>query len=78
MTRRITMYKKPLERYLAGKINALHPRMIQYVHICRVPADEQGCNWEVVNTVPHPTPEIAIELDREVISPMRETINLAD
>jgi len=78
MTSRVTMYKKPLERYLADKINELHPHMVKRIHICRVAADEHGCNWEIVDTIPPPTPEIAIALDREVISPVREMINLAD
>lgn len=76
MTSRDSMYKKPLERYLRGKINAFHPRTVKSILIRRVAADGDGCNWEVIETMPQMTPKLAIEIDHHVIEPARDAVNL--
>ncbi|HVI87284.1 MAG TPA: hypothetical protein VM659_03225 [Dongiaceae bacterium] len=76
MTSRDSMYKKPLERYLCGKINEFHPRTVKSIHIRRVAADDDGCNWEIIETMPQMTPKVAIEVDHHVIAPARDAINL--
>lgn len=78
MTSRMTMYKQPLERYLANKINERHPQLVLSIRICRVAADADGCNWKVIESIPQAPPEMAFELDCEIIEPLREIINLVD
>ena len=78
MPSRMGMYKKPLEHYIAIKINELHPDTVKRIRISHIPEDARGRNWEVIETIPPPPPEMALEIDREVIAPLREMINLID
>jgi len=78
MPSRMEMYKKPLEHYIAIKINELHPHTVERIRISHIPVDARGRNWEVIETIPPPPPEIAIEIDREIIDPLRGMIKLID
>jgi hypothetical protein len=72
------MYREPLERYLLHKINELYPHMLEGIHMGRIAADAHGCNWEVTETIPPATAKMAIEIDRNIIGPAREMINLVE
>lgn len=75
---RATMYQEPLERYLLTKINSTAPIKIDGVHIRRLNADQDDCNWDLAATQPPLPLDLAAELNRKVILPIRNAINLVD
>ncbi|HVJ42461.1 MAG TPA: hypothetical protein VM639_13240 [Dongiaceae bacterium] len=75
---RATMYQQPLERYLLSKMHGDLPCRIDDVRIRRLEAGEGGCNWDIAKIEPPLPAEWVAQLEREVIAPVRATINLAD
>jgi len=75
---RVTMYQEPLERYLVTKINNVAPTKIERVVVRRLDGGRDRCNWDVAATKPALPMEIAADVERDVILPIREAIDLAD
>jgi len=75
---RETMYRQPLELYLLGKISEHAAMDIKSVHVRPVQGDPRNCNWEVDWVDPPLTAEMMSDLNRLILAPVRETINLVE
>ncbi|MDY0885278.1 hypothetical protein ACFPL7_02115 [Dongia soli] len=74
---KITMYPQPLERYLYSKIMDFKPVTIRRLKIRRLDNAENGCNWTVDTLDCDLPPYMMKHLEREVIAPLRDAIDLA-
>lgn len=75
---RATMYREPLERYLLSKLPLEWPVRVKKIKVRRLDEAGETCNWVVERTEPVLSAELADLLNRDVIQPVRETINVAD
>jgi hypothetical protein len=72
------MYRLPLERYLLNRINNHIPAFIQGVEIRRLDNAGGGCNWDIAAIEPSLPSATIDDLNRQIIQPLRATINLAE
>lgn len=75
---RATMYRQPLERYLLNRINNHIPAFIAAIEIRRLDNAHGGCNWDIAVIEPRLPPETINDLNRQIIEPLRASINLAE
>lgn len=75
---RATMYREPLETYLLSKIQTYLPLVVKRVEVQRLAEPVYGCNWDLKVIEPSlPTDMIRI-IDRNVVTPLKSTIELVD
>jgi len=72
-----SMFREPLERYLLIKIGDQAPGLIHNVRVRRLSEPRHGCNWEIEAIEPSLPAEMAADLERKVIAPLRDSIDLA-
>lgn len=75
---RATMYRGPLEIYLLNKIRTYSPMSIERVKIQSLDIPEFGCNWDIEEIQPRLPADMARMIDRDVIAPLKSTIELVD
>jgi hypothetical protein len=73
---RATMYQEPLEVYVLSKIRAAYPGAAETVRVRRIDGDGCGCSWEVEAIEPSLPIELATDIERLIILPLQETIDL--
>ncbi|TXH38216.1 MAG: hypothetical protein E6Q98_05220 [Rhodospirillaceae bacterium] len=74
---KITMYQEPLERYVYSKIMNVKPVNIRRLEIRRLSEAENGCNWVIAELDCDLPAHMMSYLQREVIAPLRNAIDLA-
>jgi hypothetical protein len=73
-----TMYREPLELYLFHKIKGELPGLIKKVRIRHLREPRGGCNWDIEIIEPSLPVETAAEINRRVVAPLRNSIDLAE
>jgi len=72
------MYREPLERYIHMKLLTEVPGPIGRVKVRKLKERYGGCNWDIQRIESNIPAETAAEIDRRVIAPLRDSIDLAE
>ncbi len=75
---RITMYREPLERYLADKILRDTHCGLLVIKVRKLAQRRGGCNWDIETIDPQLPAKVIGQIHQAVIWPMQAEIDLAE